>query len=47
MQITIRNTNNLPTIDYRKVQAFQGNLKDAKDHEKLLRVLQKRGFDIP
>ena len=47
MQITIRNTNNLPTIDYRTVKAFQGNLKDAKDHEKLLRVLQKRGFDIP
>lgn len=47
MQITIRNTNNLPVIDYRKVKAFQGNLKDAKDHEKLLRVLQKRGFDIP
>lgn len=47
MQIAIKNPNKLPLIDYRKVKPFQGKLKEAKDHEKLLRVLTKRGFDIP
>jgi hypothetical protein len=43
------NPNNLPTIDYRKVADLQENLKDleTEQHDQLLRVLQKRGFDIP
>lgn len=42
-------TSELPTIDYRKVEPIQGNLKQlSKDNfEKLKKVLEKRGFDIP
>lgn len=47
MQITIRNTNGLPTIDYRKVKGLQGGLKDAVDHEKLTETIKARGFDVP
>jgi hypothetical protein len=36
-------------VDYRGVKALQGNLKDLnrKNHDKLLRVLKKRGFTAP
>lgn len=47
MQMQIRNPNELPVIDYRKVKALQGDLKDPRSHDKLLKVLLKRGFDIP
>lgn len=49
MQITIHNPNDLPTIDYTTVKAFQDDLKTLKDnnYEKLKNVLIKRGFDIP
>lgn len=42
-------TSDLPTIDYRTVTPLQGDLKDLseKNFEKLKRVLEKRGFDIP
>jgi DNA modification methylase len=47
MQMDIRNPNDLPVIDYREVKALQGDLKDPRSHDKLLKVLLKRGFDIP
>jgi DNA modification methylase len=45
----ILNPNNLPLIDYRTVEPLQGSLKDLSDknHDKLLRVLEKRGFTAP
>ena len=45
----IHNLSNLPTIDYRTVKPLQGNLKDLdqKNHDRLLRVLNKRGFTTP
>ena len=49
MQVKINNPNNLPTIDYRKLQPLQGDLKDLTDanYDKLKRVLKKRGFTAP
>lgn len=49
MNITIKNQNNLPTIDYRTVKPLQGKLKSLSDenHAKLKSVLQKRGFEVP
>lgn len=45
----IHNPSNLPLVDYRRVQDLQGNLKDlhTDNHDKLLRVLEKRGFTAP
>lgn len=45
----IHNPNKLPTIDYRLVKPLQENLKDldTSNHDKLLRVLEKRGFTTP
>jgi ParB-like chromosome segregation protein Spo0J len=45
----ILNPNDLPTIDYRVVREFQGDLKDLhhNEQEKLKRVLEARGFDVP
>lgn len=45
----IHNPNNLPTIDYRTVKDFQGNLKDldGPNHDKLLAILESRGFTVP
>lgn len=49
MQIKIHNPNKLPTIDFRKVQVLQGDLKflDQKNYKKLKNVLKKRGFYVP
>jgi hypothetical protein len=49
MNIKINNPNKLPTIDYRSVEPFQGELKDLSNQNfsKLKNVLTKRGFDIP
>jgi hypothetical protein len=48
-QITIHNPNNLPTIDYRKIQPLQGNLKDLtrENYDKLKEVLIEDGFRVP
>jgi DNA modification methylase len=45
----IHNPNNLPLVDYRKVKPLQGNLKELskENHDKLLKVLTKRGFTAP
>lgn len=45
----IHNLSELPTIDYRTIKPLQGNLKDLdqKNHDRLLRVLNKRGFTTP
>lgn len=45
----IHNISGLPTIDYRTIKPLQGNLKDleAKNYDRLLRVLNKRGFTTP
>lgn len=45
----IWNLSNLPVIDYRHVIPLQGNLKDLSEtnHNRLLRVLNKRGFTTP
>jgi len=45
----IHNIKGLPTVDYRTVQPFQGGLKDLSEDNgnKLLRVLEKRGFTSP
>lgn len=45
----IHNPNKLPTIDYRKVQPLQDNLKDLNDqnYQKLKMVLENRGFTTP
>lgn len=45
----IHNESGLPTIDFRTAKPLQGNLKDlSKDnHDKLLKVLNKRGFTTP
>jgi hypothetical protein len=45
----VHNPNKLPTIDYRKAEALQGNLKDLNDlnYEKLKKVLENRGFTTP
>lgn len=42
-------TSELPKVDYRSVKPLQGNLKDLTEDnfEKLKRVLEKRGFDVP
>lgn len=42
----IHNPDGLKTIDYRTVKPLQGNLKDleTEEHDKLLSVLNKRGF---
>jgi hypothetical protein len=47
--INVHNISNLPTIDYRTLKPLQGNLKDLDkiNHDKLLRVLKKRGFTTP
>lgn len=49
MNLTIKNPNKLPLIDYRRVEPLQGNLKDLTqvNHDKLLRVLKDRGFTQP
>ncbi len=49
MNIKIHNPNNLPTIDYREVEEFQGNLKDlTKDnYAKLKKSIEENGFFIP
>jgi hypothetical protein len=49
MQMTIKNPNLLPTVDYRGVRQLQSDLKDLSDknYQKLKRVLKKRGFDVP
>lgn len=49
MQISIKNPNHLPTIDYRAVEPLQGNLKDLTqyNYNKLKTVLEKRGFTVP
>lgn len=48
-QISILNPNKLPTIDYRKIQPLQGNLKDLtrENYDKLKNVLIEDGFDVP
>jgi DNA modification methylase len=45
----IHNLSNLPVIDYRAVKGLQGDLKDLSvtNHDKLLRVLNNRGFTTP
>lgn len=45
----IHNPNNLPTVDYRRVKPLQNNLKDlhTENHDKLLHVLETRGFTAP
>lgn len=45
----VYNPHNLPTIDIRTVKPLQENLKDlhTENHDKLLRVLTKRGFRDP
>lgn len=47
--VKIHNPNNLPTIDIRTINDFQGNLKDldGTNHDKVLAVLTKRGFIVP
>jgi hypothetical protein len=47
--IKISNPSNLPTIDYRVVKPFQGELKDLSEanYNKLKNVLIKRGFKVP
>lgn len=49
MNIKIHNPNNLPTIDYREVEEFQGNLKDlTKDnYARLKKSIEENGFFIP
>lgn len=49
LKITVHNPDNLPTVDYRELQDFQGELKDLdeKSYNKLLRVLTKKGFRVP
>ena len=47
--MAIHNPNKLPTIDYRKVQPLQENLKDlhTEQHDQLMRILTNRGFKQP
>lgn len=47
--IKIHNPNKLPTIDYRKIQPLQGNLKDLtrENYDKLKNVLIEDGFKVP
>jgi DNA modification methylase len=47
--VKIHNPNNLPLIDYRTVKPLQGKLKDLsqKNHDRLLNVLNHRGFKSP
>lgn len=49
MQITINNPNKLKTIDYRKLQPLQGELKDLSEanYKKLTNVLSRREFTTP
>ena len=49
MNIKIHNPNKLPTIDYREVEEFQGNLKDlTKDnYAKLKKSIEENGFFVP
>lgn len=49
MKISVHNPNNLPVIDYRKIEAFQGNLKDLKkpEFDMLLKSLKEQGFFVP
>ena len=49
MQMKIHNPNKLPLIDYRLVKPLQENLKDlhSAQHDKLVRILNKRGFRQP
>lgn len=48
-QITIKNTNGLPLVDYRTVKPLQGELKDLseRNYNKLKNALVTRGFYIP
>lgn len=47
--MVIHNLSNLPVVDYRAVKPLQGNLKDLDqtNHDRLLRVLNARGFTTP
>ncbi len=49
MNIKIHNPNKLPTIDYREVEEFQGNLKDLTEdnYAKLKKSIEGNGFFIP
>lgn len=49
MQVTITNQHGLPTVDYRWIKPLQGNLKflPETEYDRLLKVLQERGFDLP
>ena len=48
-EIKVKNPNLLKTIDYRKLQPLQGNLKDLTEtnYNKLKNVLLNRGFTTP
>lgn len=47
--MVIHNLSGLPVIDYRQVKSLQNNLKDLSEvnHDRLLRVLNHRGFTTP
>jgi DNA modification methylase len=49
MEFKVHNPANLPTIDYRKINPIQGNLKDLKteNYEKLKASILEHGFVIP
>jgi DNA modification methylase len=47
MQITIHKYKQLPNIDYRELKPLQGNLKEAVEHPRLQRAIEKRGFKYP
>ena len=49
MKIEVHNPGNLPTIDYRKLNPLQGNLKDfhEREYEKLKKSLSEFGWVYP
>lgn len=49
MKVKVHNPANLPTIDYRKLQPLQGNLKDfhEREYEKLKKSLKEFGWVYP
>ena len=49
MKVEVKNSANLPLIDYRKLQPFQGNLKQFSDKEyaKLKKSVKEMGWVYP
>ena len=49
MKVKVHNPSNLPLIDYRSLEPFQGSLKDLPQDRsnKLLNSLQRHGFFVP